>query len=312
MTGRLAKLLWLWTLVALPAGAAPRHPLEVHFFDVGQGDSALIVSPTGKTVLIDGGPPEAAAALTQRMTQLVHRPLDLVVLTHPHLDHAGGLLSVLQKLGARRYMDPGFAHPSAVYESLLHFVKENVPETASPEVDPEHPEKPLRIGIGGGATLSVLWPRRPEEAFFRNTRSDANANSIVLRLSYGKTAFFFAGDAEQETEERLLKWPLRDLRADVLKVAHHGSRYSSSEAFLAAVHPSIAVVSVGVGNEYGHPTREALQRLEDVGAQLFRTDVNGEIRVTSNGKQVEAQVVTPHECPPRVATRGHRAPRCTP
>jgi beta-lactamase superfamily II metal-dependent hydrolase len=294
----LGKLSYLALLLCVQTSwGANRHLLTVHFFDVGQGDSALIVSPTGKTVLVDGGPPEAAESLTARVTQLVHKPIDLVILTHPHLDHVGGLLPVLQKLGARRYMDPGFPHPSAAYESLLHFVQQNVPEFAPPDVDPEHPERNLKIAIGGGATLTILWPRRPEEAFFRETRSDVNANSIVMRLSYGKMAFLLAADAEQETEERLLKKP-RELRADVLKVAHHGSRYSSSARFLAAVRPSIAIVSVGVGNDYGHPTQEALTRIQDVGAQLFRTDVNGEILVTSDGRTVSAQIVPRRLCPP--------------
>ncbi len=292
-----------------PPPAPAGKPLTVYFFDVGQGDAALIVSPTGKTVLIDGGPPEAGEHLAGRVRQLVSAPLDLVILTHPHLDHLGSLKDAIQAVGARRYMDPGFDHPSAAYRNLLEFVGKEVGQVMTPQPNPQAPDTLLTIGLGEGVTLTIHWPRHPREPFLENTRSDANSNSIVARLTYGKTAFLFTGDAEADTEEALLRKSV-DYTSTVLKVAHHGGKYSSTQAFLEAVRPKAAVISSRKGNEYGHPTPETLERLESVGARIFRTDQGGEIKAVSNGTTVTLQaergdtqpVVVPGELKPPSTT----------
>ncbi|MFL5343632.1 MAG: ComEC/Rec2 family competence protein [Hyalangium sp.] len=281
-------VLLLATLPALAQPASSGKPLTVYFLDVGQGDSALIVSPTGKTVLIDGGPPEARERLASRLRQLVHEPLDLVILTHPHLDHLGGLKEAIQAVGAKRFMDSGFDHPSAAYRDLLDFVGKQVGQVMSPEPNPQAPDSFLTVGLGEGAVLTVYWPRYPLEPFLKNTRSDPNSNSVVTRLSYGRTAFFFSGDSEPDTEAALLRKQV-DYTSTVLKVAHHGGRYSSTEPFLAAVKPKAAVISCGVGNDYGHPTAEALSRLSAVGAHVFRTDQQGEVKAVSDGNTVTLQ-----------------------
>ncbi|WP_223636634.1 ComEC/Rec2 family competence protein [Corallococcus sp. EGB] len=268
---------------ALPAPASGR--LTVYFLDVGQGDAALIVSPTGKTVLIDGGPPEAGPRLAARLRELVKGPLDLVILTHPHLDHLGGLRAALKAVGAKRFMDPGFDHPSEAYRDLLDFVGREVGQVMTPEPNPGSPQSLVSVGLGEGVALTVLWPRVPQESFLADTRSDANANSIVTKLTYGKTAFLFTGDSEPPTEEVLLRKPL-DLTATVLKVAHHGGKHSSTAAFLARVKPQAAVISCGVGNDYGHPSPEVLGRLGDVRARTFRTDQDGEVMAVSDGTSV--------------------------
>jgi beta-lactamase superfamily II metal-dependent hydrolase len=282
-------LVLLALLATFPAqAAAPRlasspKGLTVHFFDVGQGDAALIRSPTGKTVLIDGGPPEAGKALAARLRELVSEPLDLVILTHPHLDHLGGLDEAMRAVGARRYMDPGFDHPSEAYRNLLEFVGHEVEgQVMTPTPNPSAPHTLLSIGLGEGVTLTILWPRHPGEPFLTDTRSDANSNSIVAKLTYGKTAVLFMGDAEPDTEKLLLGKPL-DFSATILKVAHHGGRLSSTPKFLDAVKPQAAVISCATGNEYGHPAPEVLQRLERVGSHVFRTDLHGEVVAVSNG-----------------------------
>jgi competence protein ComEC len=300
----LARLLsvLLLLLAALPGRAhPPPRPgvLSVYFLDVGQGDAALIVSPTGKTVLIDGGPPAATEQLVSRLRELVSGPLDLVLLTHPHLDHLGGLARVLQTLGARRFMDPGFDHPSEAYRKLLEVVGQEVGQVLVPTPNPSAPETLLTIGLGEDTTLTILWPRHPLEAFLTRTRSDANSNSIVARLTHGKTAFLFTGDAEPETEAHLLKKPL-DFTSTVLKVAHHGSRHSSSARFLAAVQPQAAVISCGRNNDYGHPAQETLRRLESSGAHIFRTDQQGEVLAVSDGATIR---LTPsHQGQPALVT----------
>jgi competence protein ComEC len=300
----------LLLLAALPGQAAAPAPLSVYFFDVGQGDAALIVSPTGKTVLVDAGPPEAQATLVPRVRQLVTGPLDLALLTHPHLDHLGGMARVLQTVGARRFMDSGFDHPGDAYRRMLDVVGQEAGQVMTPAPNAATPEAPLTIGLGAGASLSIFWPRVPQEDFLRNTRSDANSNSIVARLTYGDTAFLFMGDAEPETEARLLS-KAQDYSATVLKVAHHGGRYSSTAPFLAAVRPQVAVISCGTGNDYGHPTPEALGRLADVGARVFRTDQEGEVLAVSDGTQV---TVTSRGQPTPLVVRGRRpqAPAGTP
>nr|WP_242588363.1 ComEC/Rec2 family competence protein [Corallococcus macrosporus] len=267
----------------LPSPAPGR--LTVYFLDVGQGDAALIVSPTGKTVLIDGGPPEAGTRLAARLRELVKGPLDLVILTHPHLDHLGGLRAAVKAVGAKRFMDPGFDHPSEAYRDLLDFVGKEVGQVMSPEPNPASPQTLLTVGLGEGVALTVLWPRVPQETFLADTRSDANANSIVTKLTYGKTAFLFTGDSEPPTEELLLQKPV-DLTATVLKVAHHGGKHSSTAAFLERVKPQAAVISCGVGNDYGHPSPEVLGRLKDVRTRTFRTDQDGEVMAVSDGTTV--------------------------
>ena len=288
-----------------PAPTASGKPLTVYFFDVGQGDAALIVSPTGKTVLIDGGPPEAGEHLAARLKQLVRGPLDLVILTHPHLDHLGSLRDAVLAVGAKRYMDPGFDHSSDAYRDLLEFMGKEVDQVMTPEPNPQAPNTFLTVGLGEGVVLTVYWPRSPHEPFLQNTRSDANSNSIVTRLTYGKTAFFFTGDSEKDTEEALLRHRT-DLTSTVLKVAHHGGKHSSTQEFLEAVKPKAAVISCSHDNEYGHPTPEALERLSSVGAQVFRTDRNGEIKAVSDGVTVTLQ--TEQGTPSRVVLPGEVRP----
>ncbi|RKH38789.1 ComEC/Rec2 family competence protein [Corallococcus sicarius] len=279
----------LFLLAAVPGHAALPSPapgkLTVYFLDVGQGDAALIVSPAGKTVLIDGGPPEAGKRLAARLRELVKQPLDLVILTHPHLDHLGGLPAALKAVGAKRFMDPGFDHPSEAYRDLLDFVGREVGQVMSPEPNPTSPQTLLTVGLGEGVALTVLWPRMPQESFLSDTRSDANANSLVAKLTFGKTAFLFTGDAEPPTEELLLQKPV-DLTATVLKVAHHGGKHSSTTAFLERVKPQVAVISCGAGNDYGHPSPEVLGRLGTVRARTFRTDQDGEVVAVSDGTHV--------------------------
>ncbi len=286
LRGLVALAALLFAAVASAAGPLPPPApgqLTVYFLDVGQGDAALIVSPTGKSVLVDAGPPEAGRDLSRRLAALLDGPVDLAIISHPHLDHLGGLPAVLDRPGARRYMDPGFEHATSAYRELLR----KVAALEVPLLEPELAEDggPFTLELGGGAKLTVLWPRRPKEAFLSGTRSDANANSIVLRLDHGEVSFLFTGDAEADTESRLLRSGQR-LSATVLKAPHHGSRHSSQAPFLERVKPEVVVVSCGRNNEYRHPHEHALRRFRAVGAHVLRTDVDGDLVAVSDGQSV--------------------------
>ena len=279
---------WLALFVVLsspPAIASPH--LRIDFFDVGQGDAALITSPTGKTVLIDGGPPEAQHRLVARLrARLSHgRPLDLVLLTHRHLDHLGGIALVIDDVGTQLYLDPAFEHPTPAYAKL-------VAELAAHHVPVRDAHAGRQIDLGGGAVLTLLGPPSPP---LTHTRSDVNANSIVARLDYGHVRVLFAADMEPQTERWLLAKDQSALRADVIKVPHHGGHYSSTAALVRAVaspgpggrHLSLAVVSVGAHNDYHHPSDVVIRRWEQAGARVHRTDRDGELALRTDGERID-------------------------
>jgi beta-lactamase superfamily II metal-dependent hydrolase len=309
----LLAALWFATAAqaAPPAQAASPGKLTVYFLDVGQGDSLLIISPTGKTVLIDGGPPDCGPKLVARLKELVKQPFDLVIMTHPHADHLGALAEAVQAIGAKRFLEPGFDHPSAGYKHLLEVMGGQVEQKLF-TADPTKPQELIGISLGEGVKLWLLWPRigpkgEKVEEFLSDTRSDVNANSVVAKLVYGKTAFMLVGDAEPDTEDYLLQKNL-DLASTVLKVGHHGGRHSSTAAWLAKVKPQAAVISVGVGNDYKHPGAETLARLAAVQARVFRTDQDGEVTAVSDGATVRISTERHTEGPAAVAFEGLASP----
>lgn len=274
----LGLLLLLGGLVASPLSRAAAAELTVTFFDIGQGDSALIVSPAGKRVLIDGGPPEAGERLVGALAAHHIDLIDLVILTHPHADHLGGLKRVAAAVPIRMFLDAAYPSTSPGYTGLLSVL-------SSRGVAVKQATAGRVIDLGGGAVLTLLGPPTP---WLANTRSDINANSVVARLTWQSRTALFTGDSEPETERWLLgaqRGGVSGLRAELLKVAHHGGKYSSTAPFLQAVAPQLAVISVGAGNDYGHPTPEALARLAQVGARVLRTDQSGEITVRSRDGQ---------------------------
>jgi beta-lactamase superfamily II metal-dependent hydrolase len=256
---------------ATVARAAP-PVLRVDFIDVGQGDAALVTSPAGKTVLIDGGPAHHAPALTAFLAAHVRGPLDLILLSHRHEDHLGGLPAVVRSTGTRLFLDAPAAHAGPDYATLMR-------ELDARGTPARQAIRGRRIDLGGGAVITLLGPPDPP---ITGSRSDVNANSVVARLTYGAVSILFAGDAESPTETWLLGSG-QDLRADVLKVAHHGSRYASSVRFLRAVQPRVAVISAGAGNEYGHPAPGTLARLGRAGTSVYRTDLDGDVTVETDG-----------------------------
>ena len=261
---------------AASSGRLPAARLRVDFVSVGQGDAALVTGPTGKRVMIDGGPREAGPTLTALLRAQHATAIDLVLLTHRHEDHLGGIAEVVRAVPVRLFMDAPFPHPSAVYEQLLERLQERhvMVRTAT---------RGRTIDLGGGAMLTLLGPPDPP---ITHSRSDVNANSVVARLDYGSVGVLFAADAEPQTERWLLGADAQ-LPAQILQVAHPGGRYSSTAPFLSAVGPRIAVISVGEPNGYGHPTPEALARLARAHARVFRTDRDGTVTVETDGARIE-------------------------
>jgi beta-lactamase superfamily II metal-dependent hydrolase len=260
--------------------SAQRAVLQVDFLAVGHGDSAFITSPTGKTVLIDGGLEETGATIVAFLRSRNACPVDLVLLTHRHADHLGGLVRVIEGCGARLYLDAPYPHDSAIYAKLLDALE-------SQHVPVRQAERGRSVDLGDGAQLLLLGPPSP---FIAEGNGGVNANSVVTRLDYGKGSVLFAADAEASAENWLLSSGAA-LRATVLKVGHHGSRHSSSPRFLQSVLPRVAVISTGSGDPH-HPHLETLQRLAQVGAQVFRTDVDGQVTLEMDGESIAVHTPT--------------------
>jgi competence protein ComEC len=248
--------------------AGPPTALTAVFFDVGQGDAALVRSPAGATVLIDGGPDPYIAA--GKLAALGVRRIDLLVATHSHADHVVGLPAVLRRFAVSLAVDPGCGEDSPFYADFVEAVRRaGVPF--------RHPREGQTL-IVGDLRLEVLGPA----TCFRGTESDPNNDSLVLRMVYGGVSILFTGDAEKPAQQQLLEHESARLVADVLKVPHHGGATSLDE-FLADVHAVVAVVSVGQPNRYGHPVPEVLQQLTRDGMRVFRTDRAGDITIRLPG-----------------------------
>ena len=256
-------------------GGSASGTLEVYFFDVGQGDSELIRLPGGENILIDAGTSSTEDELVGELRSLGAETLDLVVATHPHADHIGGMAAVIDAFDVRQVVMPRISESDTpttkTYENLLQSIADK-----GLTIMPAEPGDELLSS--GGAVLTVLAPNGEDYG-------DLNNYSVVLRLTYGEDSFLFTGDAEEASEEEMLSldWPLT---ATVLKCGHHGSETSTSPAFLDAVSPQYAVISCGVDNDYGHPDAVTLEKLEAAGVEVFRTDRQGTILASTDGSGV--------------------------
>ena len=243
--------------------------MYVHFIDVGQGD-AILIETDNVTILIDGGVRSAGEIVVQYLVQRGIRELDLVIGTHPHADHIGGLIEVLRNFKVHSVIDAGVPHTTITFDDYLTEIEKQV---ATGHCSYETPQG--QVVTAGALTLTVLGPGRD--------LGSLNDNSVVARVDFGRTSFLFTGDAERASEEHLLSLGV-NLGADVLKVGHHGSRTSTTPAFLQAVSPAHAVIQVGEGNRYGHPNEEVLQRLVSAGVSIYRTDQHGTVVFASDGE----------------------------
>ncbi|MCA1849841.1 MAG: MBL fold metallo-hydrolase, partial [Acidobacteria bacterium] len=219
--------------------------LRVHVLDVGQGDSILIIAPGGKTILVDAGTPGSGKVVLDRLRRYGVRQIELMVATHAHADHIGGADEVMRRAKVNAVLDSRVPNPTKNYEDFL----EAIDETGAKYI-PAEPDQ--TFDLGGGAKLTVLAPIQPffTRGQLRSGANEPNANSVVTRLDYGDFSMLLTGDAEAETEARLMQSGA-NIKARVLKVGHHGSRYASSEKFLRQGGFEAAIISDGADNRYG-------------------------------------------------------------
>ena len=289
----------------------PSGELQVHILDVGpiDGDSILIISPTGKNILVDAGDTSKSKVVLDALKRYKIQQLDYFIATHPHPDHIGGAAAVIKAVKVLNVIDNGLgpAVPPTVG------AKATAPVSSSNKVAPgkkivkkptvttfyddyedalkqiggtyEKAEPGKKYDLGGGARLTILGPTQPyfTKEHLKTGGNEPNANSVVMRLDFGDFSMLLPGDAEEQTEQRMLSKDI-ELKARILKVAHHGSKYATSADFLKRVQPEVAIISDGEWNRYGHPAQAVLDRLKNANVKVYRTDLQGEITVTTNGK----------------------------
>lgn len=272
-----SNLKWLLQIAVLSvlivavfaATVSAKENLVVHFIDVGQGDSELLQFD-GKNVLIDGGTPDMGQRVESYLKNHGVSSLDLLVATHPHEDHIGGLPTILRDFTVKQVLDSGQTHTAPSFETYLNLIDQK-------DIPFETAQRGQTINLDPNLKMEVLSP--PATLF----PSDLNQNSVVLKITYNKVSFLLMGDAGIEAEKSILSSGY-NLDSDVLKVGHHGSSSASSSSFLAKVKPAISIIEVGAGNDYGHPTKKTLSALQNTGSKIYRTDLDGDIVVTTDGQ----------------------------
>lgn len=270
-----------------PAPPPSGDELQVHVLNVGQGDSILIIAPGGKTVLVDAGVPGSGRLVLDAMKRYGVDHIDLMVATHAHADHIGGADEVMRRTKVSAVLDSKVPNSTKNYEDFLAAI-----DQTGAKYIPASPGQ--KFDLGGNASLTVLAPIQP---FFtkdqlRSGANEPNANSVVTRLDYGDFSMLLTGDAEAETEARLMSKGA-NIRAKVLKVGHHGSRYASSEKFLKEGGFEAAVISDGPDNRYGHPNQDTLDRFKSLGVKIYRTDLEGEVTILTRGSGYEIRTEHP-------------------
>lgn len=240
--------------------------MQVHFINVGQGDSIYIRTPSNKHILIDGGPPKYGKKVVNYLKQQGVKKLDLVVATHPDIDHIGGLVTVMKQLEIKKMLDSGKLHTTKRYSKYIQeLVKQEIPISIA-KMDEEIELDPL-------LNIQVLNTYQP-------SRSN-NQSSIVLQVSYKQVDFLFMGDVEMEQEKDIRKKV--DAPVEILKVAHHGSKTSSSLSFLQSIQPNIAILTYHKNNRYGHPVERVIHHLYKVGASIYSTGALGHLVIRTDG-----------------------------
>ena len=289
-SGWIGLLLFIF---ALTSPALASQNLTAHFIDVGQGDSILLQFKD-KSLLIDGGPSEMGSRLEEYLRRQNVTRLDLLILTHPHDDHIGGLIAVLEDFPVKQAMDNGENDSSLIYKRFRALIeKKNIsyaPAYAGQEIDLDPALKievlwPPQGGISNGTKLSrhVAMKNPWESIVVRALSGDMNQNSLVLRITYDRISLLLMGDADTVVEGILISSG-GNLSSQILKVGHHGGTSASCPEFLEKVRPLVSIISVGEENYYGYPTERTLSNLKAASSSVYRTDTCGAIIITTDGR----------------------------
>lgn len=249
------------------------NTMTVSFLDVGQGDCELISFPDGKLMLIDSGEAEYSQRVIDTLNSFGCDKIDFLVITHPHTDHMGGMSDIINTFEIGEIYMPKVSASTRTFENLLQTIADN-----SLSINTAKAGK--TIYSDDLIDIKILSP-------YSQAYDEANNYSAVVKLTYDEKSFLFTGDAEKEAEQEMLANCYFDLDCDVLKVSHHASRYSTTSSFLSAVAPDYAVIEVGADNPYGHPHQKTLDRLNDAGVQVYRTDISGDITFLCDGKSIQ-------------------------
>lgn len=246
--------------------------LAVHYLDIGQGSSQLLISPTGKVMLIDTGDIDKESIMLGHLEDYGINKIDILVLSHAHADHIGTASTIINKVDVGKIYMPKASNTTKTYETLLKTIK----------------NKGLKVTTAK-AGITLDWDEQIQVKMLAPVKAayeDLNDTSAVVKVTYGQHSYIFTGDAERESEKDMLN-SNADLSSTVLSVGHHGSNSSSTSSFLNKVKPTYAVIQVGKDNKYGHPTEGALNRLSKKGIQIYRNDLNGTVSSVTDGKKIE-------------------------
>jgi competence protein ComEC len=293
--------------------------LQVYFLDVGpiNGDSTLIVCPSGQTVLVDAGDTSKGKVVVEALKKKNITQIDYFIATHPHPDHIGGASEVIKAIKIGNVIDNGLApiiparlqpQPKPVNikskpaptpvkrgktQSITKFYDDYKDAVSKSGAQYIQAQPGTKYDLGGGALLTILGPSEPmfTREQMKSGGNETNANSVVARLDYGAFSLLLPGDAEEQTEHRMTSKEV-NLAARIVKVSHHGSKYATSDDFLKRVSPAVAVISVGEWNRYGHPAQAVLDRLKAANVKLYRTDQQGEITITTRGRENDYVIKT--------------------
>lgn len=245
--------------------------IKIHYLDIGQGD-ATYINIGNFDILIDAGSKSEKEKLIEQLEELNIDDFEMVIATHPHEDHIGGMEAIFERYNVKEFYMPKVIHTSKVFENMINAVDN---EGIKVKIIKEG----MDFDLGNGAYIEVYAPIY--EAY-----SNLNDYSPVMKLTFGENAFMFTGDAEIPVELEVVKKYGSYLKADVLKFGHHGSSTSSAKEFIQAVNPKYGVISSGVNNMYGHPHREVLALIDEYDIEAYRTDIDGQITLISDGNTI--------------------------
>ncbi|MCF0149109.1 MAG: MBL fold metallo-hydrolase [Clostridium sp.] len=250
--------------------------IEISYLDVGQGDAAYI-RVNGLDILIDAGPRSDADKLLKQLEEKNIDDFEIVIATHPHEDHIGGMTKVFEKYEVKSFYMPKVTSTTKTFENMMKAVSNEGLKVKVKVIN-----EGTSIDIGEGAKFIAYSPNK-------DTYDNLNDYSPIMKLTYGNKSFIFTGDAEKSVESEVLKSYANELKADVIKFGHHGSSTSSTKEFIDAISPQYGIISCGVDNSYGHPHREILDIIKNMGIEAYRTDKQGQITITSDGNTIEVK-----------------------